>query len=358
MGNVEESNVNEDSQILHCQAEVLKSMLLYIESLALRSTVELRIPDIIHSHGQPMSLSHIASKIDSPSPNVAWLSRVIRFLVHKKIFTVDDNQSSGEALYGLTPSSRWLLHDQELSLAPMLLTITHPWMIAPWNEVSRSIKEGGDPFKKANGQTIWERGLVDPSFNDLVNTGMKSVTKMCLNDILMGYKEGFSEIEGTLVDVGGGMGQAVAEIVKAHPHIKGINFDAPHVVATAPECAGITHVGGDMFKEVPTANAIFIKSVLHDWEDEDCLKILRNCYKVVSEKKGKLIIVDVVINPKGNGLFDETKLLIDLCMMAITDGGRERTEADFNKLLKEAGFARHNVIKIPSYLSIIEAFPH
>uniref|UniRef100_A0A803LM34 Uncharacterized protein n=1 Tax=Chenopodium quinoa TaxID=63459 RepID=A0A803LM34_CHEQI len=350
----------DDHQLFQGQAQILNHLFSFAKSLAIKSAVELRIADIIHSHGQAMSLSQIASKLESTttSPDASRLPRLMQFLVWNLIFTVEYNQTTSsskderEALYGLTPTSRWLLHDYEFSLAPMFLTFTHPSLMAPWQEMGRSINEGGIAFDKVHGVSIWEKASKDTEFNKLFNTGMASVTKAILDAILCGYKEGFSKLQGTLVDVGGGIGRAVAKIVDAHPHIKGINFDLPHVVETAPVFPNITHVGGDMFKEIPYADT----SVLHDWEDEDCLKILKNCQKAVSKSKGKVIIVDIVLYPDGKGPYEETKLGCDLLMMTIC-GGKERTQHEWNKLLKDAGFARHNIITIPAFVSIIEAFP-
>ncbi|XP_021736732.1 desmethylxanthohumol 6'-O-methyltransferase-like [Chenopodium quinoa] len=355
-------NVNEDAELLKAHAEVYNHLFAYADTLALRAAIDLRIADIIHSHGHPMSLSQIASKLESPSPDVTCLARVMRMLVRKKIFTVDYNNTSGEEivpLYGLTTTSMWLLHDQDLSLAPMFLTFTHPWIISAWFEISRSIKEGGTPFEKAYGQSFWERAAEDPEFNTMFNTGMAAATKPALDAVVKGYKDGFSELKGTLIDVGGGIGRMIAKIVKAYPHIKGINLDLPHVVASAPQHPGVTHVGGDMFKEIPNADAIIFKSILHDWTDEHCLKILKNCKKAVSQSKGKVIIVDVILNPDGKGLFDDAVIGCDLWLMADCVGGKERTEEEWRKLLKEAGFTTLNVIRLPTImsLSIIEAVP-
>uniref|UniRef100_A0A803LFN9 O-methyltransferase n=1 Tax=Chenopodium quinoa TaxID=63459 RepID=A0A803LFN9_CHEQI len=228
-------NEDGDDQLFQGQAQIFNHLFSFAQSLAIKSALELRIADIINSHGQAMSVSHIASKLEYASPDVPRLARLMQFLVWNKIFTVEYNQTSStskderEALYGLTPTSRWLLHDYEFRLAPMFLTFTHPSMMAPVQEINRSINEG-----------------------------MASVTKTILDAILCGYKEGFSKLQGTLVDVGGGIGRAVAKIVKAHPHIKGINFDLPHVVETAPLFPNITYVGGDMFKEIPCANTVLI----------------------------------------------------------------------------------------------------
>ena len=353
-------NVNDDAELLRGQAEVYNHLFAYADSLVLRSAVELRIADIIHSHGQSMSLSQIASKIASTSIDIMCLERVMRMLVRKKIFTAHYNEHpSDETLYGLTTTSMWLLHDQELSLAPAFLTLTDHSVTKPWYEISHSIKDGGIPFVRAHGETFWEMASNNPEFNNLFNEGMAAATKPVLDAVIKGY-DGFSKLEGSLVDVGGGIGKLVAKIVKAYPHIKGINFDVPHVVANAPLYPGVTHVGGDIFKEIPSSDNVIIKSVLHDWADEDCLRILKNCQKAVSQKNGKVIIVDIILHPEGEGMFDNAAVALDMFMMTNCTGGKERTENEWNKLLKEAGFARINIIPLPTImsLSIIEAFPY
>ncbi|XP_048492838.1 (R,S)-reticuline 7-O-methyltransferase [Beta vulgaris subsp. vulgaris] len=351
-------NVTEDAEILQGQAEVHKTIFAYIDSLVLRSAVELRIADIIYSHGQAMSLSQIALKIDSPSLDIMCLERVMRMLVRKKIFTAHCNeQPSGETLtlYGLTTTSKWLLHDQELSLAPTILTFTDLSITKPAYEISRSIKEGGIPFVKAHGESIWEMASNHPEFNSMFNSGMAAITRTVIDAVIKGYKDGFSKLEGSLVDIGGGTGKLVANIVKEYPHLKGINFDLSHVVENAPLHYGVTHVGGDMFKEIPSANNIILKNVLHNWTDEDCLKILKNCQKAVSEKKGKVIIVEVILRPERHEMFDDTAIALDILMMTNTIRGKERTEDEWMKLLKEAAFTSFNIIPLQSIFSIIEA---
>ena len=96
--------------------------------------------------------------------------------------------------------------------------------------------------------------------------------------------------------------------------------------------------------------------ILHDWTDEDCVKILKNCRKAIPEKGGKIIIVDVVLEPEGNGLFDDAVVGLDLGMLVLT-GGRERTEKEWKKVLEEGGFPHYKIIKIPALTSIIEAYP-
>lgn len=154
--------------------------------------------------------------------------------------------------------SRWLLHDTEQSLAPMFLFQTNPILIAPWHYFSNCVKEGGIAFKKAHGCEIFEMASKDDELNKIFNNGMKSVTRCIMKTIVKRYKDGFNSIT-SLVDVGGGIGAAMTEIVKAYPHIKGINFDLPHVVSTAQKYDGVEHVGGDMFEAIPPADAVFMK---------------------------------------------------------------------------------------------------
>ena len=96
--------------------------------------------------------------------------------------------------------------------------------------------------------------------------------------------------------------------------------------------------------------------ILHDWSDQDCVKILKNCRKAIQGKKGKLIIVEVVLQPEGTGDFDDAGMVLDLLMIAHTTGGKERTEVEWRKLLNEAGFPRYNVVKIPALPSVLEAY--
>jgi hypothetical protein len=242
------------------QAEIWQQMFAFVDSMALKCAVELRIADIIHSYGGPITLRQIADGIDSSSPDIPYLARIMRLLVRKNIFiehhhSMDDGE---ETLYGLTEKSKWLLHDAEMSLAPMVLMENHQWQLAPWHCLGQCVKEGGIAFNKAHGCEIWDFALKNPEFNNIFNNGMACTAKIVTRGILAEYKDGFGCL-GSLVDVGGGTGGMIAEIVKAHPHIKGINFDLPHVVATAPLHEGVSHVGGDMFDTIPDGDAIFMK---------------------------------------------------------------------------------------------------
>ncbi|KAI3889085.1 hypothetical protein MKW92_051090 [Papaver armeniacum] len=355
-------DTEEEKERLKGQVEIWEHMFAFVDSMALKCAVELGIPDIISSHGRPVTTSEIINNLpattSSSSPNADYLTRVMRLLVRKRIFSSHIDQETNQIYYDLTPSSKWLLIDSKFSLVPFVLAQLDPWLQKPWQYMGECVKEGGLPFEKAHGVEIWDFALANPQFNNLFNDAMRCTTETIINAVLVKYKDGFNGIE-SLVDVGGGTGIMITEIVKANPHIRGINFDLPHVVATAPEQPGVEHVGGDMFVHIPEADAVIMKWILHDWGDEECVKILRNCYKAIITKKknGKVIIVDCVLRPDGDGSFDNTGLAFDLLMIAHASGGKERTEVEWKMLLNNAGFSRCNIIQIPAFPSIIEAFP-
>ncbi|KAI5078570.1 hypothetical protein GOP47_0006241 [Adiantum capillus-veneris] len=123
-------------------------------------------------------------------------------------------------------------------------------------------------------------------------------------------------------------------IVAQYPSIKGINFDLHHVVEATPNYPGVEHVGGDMFIEIPRADTIFMKYILHDWSDDLCLKILGNCYKALP-KKGKVIVVDSILPTQvEHELPARMRYQMDLLMFSYTEGGKEHTKEELERLAK------------------------
>ncbi|KAF8405482.1 hypothetical protein HHK36_010389 [Tetracentron sinense] len=128
-------------------------------------------------------------------------------------------------------------------------------------------------------------------------------------------------------------------LVKAFPWIRGINFDLPHVVSAAPSCDGVEHQGGDMFNFVPNTDAAFLKCVLHNWGDEECIDLLRKCREAIPEDKGKVIIVEAVIEEEEEHKLKDIRLMLDMVMMAHTNKGKERTAKEWSFVLSQSGFS-------------------
>lgn len=141
--------------------------------------------------------------------------------------------------------------------------------------------------------------------------------------------------------------------------MKGINFDLPNVVSTSQDYNGVEHIGGSMLDFVPKADAAFFMWILHAWDDEDCIKILKNCREAIPENRGKVIIIDSVIDEKEeNKLVSDVRLTLDIMMMTRSRKGKERTADEWTHLLiNNAGFSRCTVTPIPAAVpSIIQAF--
>jgi cyclopropane fatty-acyl-phospholipid synthase-like methyltransferase len=165
---------------------------------------------------------------------------------------------------------------------------------------------------------------------------------------------------GTIVDIGGGHGGLITSILETNPQLKGILFDAPEVIKGARpklEAAGLAErcetVAGDFFKAIPAGgDAYIMKWIIHDWDDERAITILKTCRNQMPPK-GKLILVDCVVPESDEPHFSK---FIDLNMLVMT-GGKERTAKEFESLLQTAGFKLLRVIPTDLPTSIVESEP-
>ncbi|PNX90086.1 isoflavone 7-O-methyltransferase-like protein, partial [Trifolium pratense] len=190
------------------------------------------------------------------------------------------------------------------------------------------------------------------SFNEAMESD-SHVMRLALSDC----KSVFEGL-GSLVDVGGGTGNTATIICETFPMLKCTVLDLPQVVAGLPGKENLSFVGGNMFKSIPQADAILLKWILHDWNDDDCVKILKNCKEAVLRKGkgGKVIIIDIVINEKQDKHeMTEVKLLFDIVMMA-SFNGRERDGKNWKQIFTKAGFTHYKIFPIFGFRSLIELY--
>jgi 16S rRNA G1207 methylase RsmC len=167
----------------------------------------------------------------------------------------------------------------------------------------------------------------------------------------------FSSIQ-TLVDVGGGEGLLIASILKSNPTLKGVLLERPYVIERAKrflEAEGVLErchlAAGNFFESVPEGgDAYILKHIIHDWDDERAMAILKQCHKVMPDN-GKLLVAEKVI-PPGNQPF--LGKFFDLHMLAVNSGGRERTEAEYRALFEKAGFKLTRIVPKQDEISILE----
>lgn len=342
----------EEEEESDLKVEVWKYIFGFVEMAVIKCSIELKIGDAIESHGGSITLSQLSSSLKCCP---LLLHRILRFLVHRGIFKEEKTTQS----YSQTPMSRLLTTTGPNSLAPVHLLESSPVMVAPWHYLSACLKaKGSQPFEMAHGMDLWSYAAANPSHSKLVNEAMACFARVViLPAVLQRCGEIFDGV-GCLVDVGGGNGTCLSILVKACPWIKGINFDLPHVVSVSREYYGVQHVGGNMFDTIPKADAAFIMEVLHDWDDEECIKILKNCKEAIPEKTGKVIIVEVVIDENEEiSKLSDIRLMMDMIMMAHTIKGKERTNKEWANVLQKAGFSRYTITPTSTIQSVIQAFP-
>lgn len=205
----------------------------------------------------PISLDELALQIPVNSVNVDRLHRIMRYLVHMKLFSTQ--HIGGQLRYELKPAAKFLAKGWDQCMVPALLAITDVDFMAPWHHMKEGLEgEGTTAFEKALGKSIWDYMAVHPAKNQLFNEAMACDSRMLTSALIAGCKDMFDGI-GSLVDVGGGTGTAMRAIARAFPHLKCTVYDLPHVIADSPNYPEVSRAEGDMFKSIPSADAILMK---------------------------------------------------------------------------------------------------
>ncbi|CAN6359477.1 unnamed protein product [Urochloa humidicola] len=345
--------------LLNAELGLWNNIFGYVKSVALKTALDLRIADAIHNHGGSATLTQIVATVKLHPSKISFLRRIMRVLTSTGVLSAQSPSSGGggEPVYALTPQSRLLVGSH--NLVPITAMILDPAFVSPFLDLSSWFQKDLSEscvFKNTHGQTAWEQANRDATFNALINDAMVSDSNFIM-DIAVKECAGAFQGIGSLVDVGGGLGAAAQAIAKAFPGVKCSVLDLDHVVANAtPGDTGVQYIAGSMFDSIPPADAIFLKWVLHDWSDEDCIKILKNCRKAIPprEEGGKVIIIDLVVE-QGSSKDAETQALFDIYVMLVN--GVERDEQEWKNIFFEAGFSNYKISPVLGARSIIEVYP-
>ncbi|MEV7131055.1 methyltransferase [Streptomyces sp. NPDC093260] len=266
----------------------------------------------------------------------------------------------GAGRFTLTEAGALLRTDRPDSLHALVCMLTDPTTVAAWQGLEESVRSGEPHFSKEFGQEFFDYLGTQPHLSAQFNAAMSQNTRRMAG--LVARHHDFGQY-GTVVDIGGGDGTLLAEVLRAHPSVKGILFDVPAALADAARTFEDARIGargvlepGDFFTAVtPGGDLYVLKSVLHDWNDEQCLTILRHCRQAMTDT-GRLLVVERVLPDRATEGEDDLMFLSDLNMM-VKVGGRERTRADFDALLSEAGFRLRGITPLPrpQQFSLVEA---
>ncbi|KAK9051272.1 hypothetical protein SSX86_027899 [Deinandra increscens subsp. villosa] len=354
-------------ELLDSQAHIWNHIFSFINSMSLKCVVELQIPDIIYRHGSPMLLSELVEALGLKRERTHSVYRLMRVLVHSGFFVKQsllttsrgkDDETEEEG-YLLAPASRLLLKDEPLNVRSFLLAMLDPMLLDPWQHMSKWFQSDDlTPFGTTHGRMFWDMASHEPKFNQFFNEAMASDARL-VTSVILKHCRGVFEGLDSIVDVGGGTGTVAKAIVASFPDIRSICFDLPHVVNGLVGGKNLSYVAGDMFQAIPNAQTVLLKWILHDWTDEECTKILKQCKKAIPSKKmgGKLIIIDMVVKVhEGENKVLETQLLFDMLMLTLVTG-RERSEDDWAKLFFDVGYSDYKITPILGLRSLIEVYP-
>ena len=316
-------------------------------SQAIRVAAELGIADLL-ANG-PRSSSELAQATGS---HPRALYRLLRALASVGIFTEVEPER-----FGLTPMAEALQADAPASQRGMALSVAGDARWRAWGQLDYSVRTGESAFQHVHGMGVWDYLKQHPADNAAFNASMTSGSALQAAAIVAAYD--FSEF-GTLMDVAGGHGLLLTTILFANPTLRGILAEQPHVVDSARpivEQSGVADrcavVEVDFFASVPSgADAYILKWIVHDWDDERALTILKNCREAMGPN-GTLLLAEAVI-PLGDT--PSPRKFGDLGML-VAEGGQERTEQEFRTLFETAGFKLTRIVPTRSPLSLIEGKP-
>jgi hypothetical protein len=289
----------------------------YPATHAIYVAAKLGIADLVAE--VPKTADELADETKSHAPS---LSRVLLMLASIGIFSED---AAGR--FRVTPLGELLRRDHPQSQRAIAVMYGSAFFWRPWGELYEAVMTGQSAFERVYGKSLF--------------------------DYLSKHRDDaaiFNDGHGALLNA----------ILLANPRVHGVLADQPTVLADiaaspAGSIADRCEIAGvDFFVSVPdAADAYILKYIIHDWDDRDALKILRNCRSAI-RSNGRLLLIESVLKPSnepdpGRGL--------DLTMLVLAPGGRERTEAQFAKLLDQAGFSLMHVIPTAETLSIVESKP-
>jgi hypothetical protein len=296
----------------------------------------------------PRTSAEIAAGRDLHAPSLYRLLRVLGSLG----IVAEDH----DGRFALTELGQFLRSDVPGSMRGMARWFASEEHGAAWNALGYSVRSGDAAFDHVYGRNFWSYLEREPVLSATFGEAMTSTMSSMRDEIAAALP-----LDGarTIADIGGAHGALLANVLAERPSLRGILYERADVIAVAERNADVvlrercTFAAGDFLERAPRADVHVLSWVLHDWSDADCVRILANC-RAALEPGGRVAIVDFVIEP-GNG--EEFAKLLDLEMLVITSGGRERTRTDFEGILARAGLRLDRATRLQSGPCLIEAVP-
>ena len=317
-------------------------------SQAMAVAAELGVADLLADG--PKMAAELARATGCHEPS---LQRLMRALVSADLC---DEREDGS--FALTAMGSLLRSDADNGLGAWVTWWgKYRWPV--WGNLHHSVATG-ESAAGMGGVTVGMRELhQDPVAAAIFHRAMSEFTRVVARGLVGCYD--FSGIR-RIVDVGGGYGEVLAAILLACPAMQGVLFDLPHAMDGARQHlarAGVIErcefVSGDFFTSVPGgADAYLLKTVLHDWDDAQCARILHNCRKAMPPH-GKVLLVEQVMPERIQASLPHRRAAVMDLNMLVMLGGRERTAGEFRELLATAGLLVRGFTRTALDFNVIEA---
>lgn len=280
------------------------------------------------------------------------LYRLMRALASKGLLRHRRDDS-----FALTKVGQALRSDVPGSMRDMVLFVGHQARWEDWGNLLHSVQTGEPSVLRLRGMPYWDYLETDQELAQVFNAAMTATSGMTNELALASYD--FSDLK-LIVDVGGGHGRLLSTILHRAPLARGLLYDLPTVVAGADPvlvAAGVTDrctvEGGSFLERVPDGGDTYVmKNIIHDWDDESSLRILRNIRTAITPD-GRLLLLEMVLPERATSFVGYQ---FDLEML-VTVGGRERTRREYSELLRRAGFRLNRIVETVTPVSIVEALP-
>ncbi|WP_319450830.1 MULTISPECIES: methyltransferase [unclassified Mycobacterium] len=316
----------------------------YMVSQTVRAFAEFSVAD--HLAEGALTSAQIAAR-EGSAPETT--GRLLRAGIVYGLVEVDD-----EGRFHRTELLDTLRSDASRSLRGMALGATNTSHWAPWAALPYGARVGTSQVRQTLGMPAFDYLVHNPEQAREFTAYMESVTSLWAFDVVQAID---TRGVGLAVDIGGANGALLRELLSANPELHGVVFDRPDVadavgpvLAESEFASRASAFGGDFFEAVPSGDLYLLKFILHDWDDDDCVRILTSCREAM-RPGARVAIIEMVV---GEGNNPGVAAVMDLNMLAVTDG-RERTLAQYDRLLAEAGFRRCSFWSNGSPQGVIEA---
>ena len=320
------------TQQLPPQAVIMQMAMGALVTKVVAEATRLNVPDLVKRHG-PMSAQEMIAK-GGVNADQSALERVLRACAGAGVFTEDE---SGR--FGLNELSDTLTSDSPVSVKK-IVELFGGITTRVVSELGATVRTGQPQVRAVFGMEFWDYLNANPKELEEFGEAMKSNSLNSLRGVLERCDfTGASRV----ADIGGGFGHLALALIEKYPHLHATVVDRPEVVRVSRQhlvvddpgvAARLDRVGGDMFESVPPADVYIMKHIIHDWEDEKCIRLLENCRRSM-QGDGRVICVDTILPPMGDTAGASAKLLDIVMLTHIT--GKERTEQQWAALYRGAG---------------------